>query len=265
VYNDPNAAEASRWWAMWHTARWLYFCGEIEAALAFAGKMRELTNANKSRKETVYLTYFCLLTLGRPAEAYAALKPFVERHPNDADAHFALTNALSDDAKRIELINQAFAIHGFSGIRRKDKTQPLSMGNVIGLPAPKVKGTQKVSIIMPIYSAGEQVRIAIESLLAQTYENIEIIAVDDCSPDDTFKVLKALEKEDPRVKAVQPPQNGGAYAARNYGLTFATGDLFTTHDSDDWSHPQKIATQVAYLEKYPAVKGCSAHWIRARG
>ncbi|UDM08499.1 glycosyltransferase family 2 protein [Halomonas sp. NyZ770] len=265
VYNDPNATEASRWWAMWHTARWLYFCGEIEAALAFAGKMRELTNANKSRKETVYLTYFCLLTLGRSAEAYDALKPFVERHPNDADAHFALTNALSDDAKRIELINQAFAIHGFSGIRRKDKTQPLSIGNVVGLPAPKVKGTKKVSIIMPIYSAGEQVRIAIESLLAQTYENIEIIAVDDCSPDDTFEVLKALEKEDPRVKAVQPPHNGGAYAARNYGLTFATGDLFTTHDSDDWSHPQKIATQVAYLEKHPSVKGCSAHWIRAQG
>ncbi|WP_342665561.1 glycosyltransferase family A protein [Halomonas halodenitrificans] len=102
-----------------------------------------------------------------------------------------------------------------------------------------------------------------ESLLAQTYENIEIIAVDDCSPDNTFDVLKALEKEDSRVKAVQPPQNGGAYAARNYGLTFATGDLFTTHDSDDWSHPQKIATQVAYLEKHPAVKGCAAHWIRA--
>ena len=264
IYNDSAASESSRWVALWHTARWLYFCGEIESALDFAGKMHELTNANKSRKETVYLTYFCLLTLGRTEEAYAALKSYVESHPKDADAHFALSNSLSDDIKRIELINHAFRIHGFSGIRLKDKTQPLSIGNVMGLSAPKVEGTQKVSVIMPIYSAGEQVRIAIESLLAQTYENIEIIAVDDCSPDDTFAVLKALEKEDSRVKAVQPPQNGGAYAARNYGLTFATGDLFTTHDSDDWSHPQKIATQVAYLEKYPSVKGCSVHWIRAQ-
>lgn len=265
VYNDSTATEASRWWAMWHTARWLYFCGEIEQSLAFATKMRELVNADKSRKETVYLTYFCLLTLGRKEEAYAVLKPFVQRHPNDADAHFALTNALDDDDKRIELINQGYVIHGFSGIRRKDKSQPLSIGNVVGLPAPKVRGAKKVSIIMPIYNAGEQVRIAIESLLAQTYENIEIIAVDDCSPDNTFKILKALEKADSRVKAVQPPQNGGAYAARNYGLTFATGDLFTTHDSDDWSHPQKIATQVAYLDKHPEIKGCAAHWIRAQG
>lgn len=263
VYNDPSATEASRWWAMWHTARWLYFCGEIEQALAFAVKMRELAGADRSRKETVYLTYFCLLNLGRPTEAHAALKPFVARHPNDADAHFALTNALDDDNQRIELINQAFAVHGFTGIRRKDKATPLSIGNVVGLPAPKVKGAMKVSIVMPIYSAGEQVRIAIESLLAQTYDNIEIIAVDDCSSDNTFEVLKALEAQDTRVKAVQPPQNGGAYAARNYGLRFATGDLLTTHDSDDWSHPQKIATQVAYLEKHPSVKGCSAHWIRA--
>lgn len=265
IYKDPETTEASCWWAMWHTARWLYFCGEIERALEFAEKMRQLVAVNKSRKETVYLTYFCLLTLGRSEEACLTLKPFVERHPNDADSHFALANALNDDIQRIELINKAFSIHGFSGIRRKDKTQPLSIGNVVGLPAPKVKGAKKVSIIMPIYNAGEQVRIAIESLLAQTYDNIEIIAVDDCSPDHTFDVLKALEKTDPRVKAVQPPQNGGAYAARNYGLTFATGELFTTHDSDDWSHPQKIETQVAYLEHNSKIMGCSVYWIRAKG
>ncbi|WP_169730602.1 glycosyltransferase family A protein [Carnimonas nigrificans] len=264
VYNDPEAIEASRWWAMWHTARWLYFCGDIEQSLIFANRMKELASANRSRKETVYLTYFCLLTLGRVEEAYVGLRAYVNRHPNDADAHFALSNALETDIQRIELINQAFSIHGFSGICLKDSDQPLSIGNVAGLPASKVKGAMKVSIIMPIYSAGEQVRIAIESLLAQTYANIEIIAVDDCSPDDTFSVLKALEKEDPRIKAIQPPHNGGAYAARNFGLTFATGDLFTTHDSDDWSHPQKIATQVAYLEDNPDVKGCSVHWIRAR-
>lgn len=264
VYSDQAATEASRWWAMWHTARWLYFCGDIEGALAFAEKMQQLVGANKSRKETVYLKYFCLLTLGRSEEAYKTLHAFVQQHPKDADAHFALANVVNDDGKRIELINQGFAIHGFSGVRRKDKSKPLSIGNVVGLPAAKVKGAKKVSIVMPIYSAGEQVRIAIESLLAQTYENIEIIAVDDCSPDDTFKILKALEKQDPRVKAVQPPQNGGAYAARNFGLTYATGDLLTTHDSDDWSHPQKIATQVAYLEKHDDIKGCSAHWIRAQ-
>ncbi|MGP9659586.1 glycosyltransferase [Halomonas sp. AOP31-B1-25] len=264
MYEDEKTEPSLRWAALWQTARWVYFCGDIEKALDFANQMESMPTVSRLRKETVYLKTFCLLSLGRKQEAYEPLKAFATAHPKDADAHFALANALDDDTKRVEQINQAFAIHGFSGIRRKDKAKPLSIGNIVGLPASKVKGAKKVSIIMPIYSAGEQVRIAIESLLSQTYSNIEIIAVDDCSPDNTFDVLKMLATEDSRVKVVQPPQNGGAYAARNYGLGFITGDLITTHDSDDWSHPQKIATQVAHLEQNPKVMGCSAHWIRTQ-
>lgn len=264
IYNDESSADGARWYAYWHAARWLYFCGDFTKSLSFSNQMQKLIKPGKVSKETLYLKYFCLLKIGRIGEAFTALHDFVQMHPKDADAYFALANSADGDIKRTKLINQAFSIHGFSSICRRDKSQPLSIGNMEGLPVAKVKGAKKVSIVMPIYSAGEQIRIAIESLLAQTYENIEIIAVDDCSPDDTFEVLKALEKEDSRVIAVQPSQNGGAYAARNYGLTFATGDFLTTHDSDDWSHPQKIATQVAYLEKNPDIKGCSVHWIRVQ-
>ncbi|WP_027962520.1 glycosyltransferase family 2 protein [Halomonas halodenitrificans] len=264
IYGDSSATEASRWWAMWHVARWRYFCGEIEQALTLAENMLALVSVNESRKEAVYLAYFCLLNLERNNEARSILESFVSVHPGDSDAHLALANSLGSDARRLELINQAFSIQGFGGIRRKDETKPLSIGNIEGLPVKKISGGKKVSIIMPIYSAAGQIHIAIESLLAQSYKNIEIVAVDDCSPDNTFKILKALEKKDSRVKAVRPPKNGGAYAARNYGLKFATGDLLTTHDSDDWSHPQKIAAQVEYLEEHPEVMGCSAHWIRAQ-
>ena len=52
-------------------------------------------------------------------------------------------------------------------------------------------------------------------------------------------------------------------AARNYGLALAVGDFVTTHDSDDWSHPQKIEAQVAYLKKHEQVMGCVVHWVRA--
>lgn len=264
MYEDENNSGSLRWAALWQTARWVFFCGDIEKALDYAIQMENVATVSSIRKETVYLKAFCLLALGRKQEAFGTLSKYVASHPNDADAHFAIANAIEEDADRIDAINKAFAIHGFCGIRLKDKNKALSIGNIVGLPAAKVKGKNKVSIVMPIFNAGEQVRIAIESLLAQTYENIEIIAVDDCSPDDTFKVLKALEKEDSRVKAVQPPQNGGAYAARNYGLSFVTGDFITTHDSDDWSHPQKIATQVKHLEQHPKVMGCAAHWIRAQ-
>lgn len=263
MYEDKNADGSLRWAALWQTARWDFFCGDIDKALAHANEMQAIPTVSKIRKETVYLKTFCLLALEKKQEAYETLTSYIAANPNDADARFALANTIGDDTQRIETINHAFAIHGFSGIERKDKNKPLSFSNVVGLPLAKIKGANKVSIVMPIYSAGEQVRIAIDSLLAQSYENIEIIAVDDCSPDNTFEVLKAIEKQDERVKAVQPPKNGGAYAARNFGLNYVTGDFVTTHDSDDWSHPQKIASQVAYLNENAKVMGCSAHWIRA--
>lgn len=264
IYTDESVSESARWEAMWQTARWLYFCGEMQQALAFSNKMQQLRLADVGRKESVYLKFFCLLSLKRNKEAYAELETFRKKHPVNADTQFALANAIESDEERIEQINHAFALHGFAGIARKDQTTPLSLSNIIGLPIDKVMGDKKISIIMPIYNAAEQVGVAIESLLAQTYKNIEIIAVDDCSSDHTFKVLQELVKQDSRVKAVQPAENGGAYAARNYGLKFVTGDLITTHDSDDWSHPQKIETQVNYLEKNPHVMGCVVHWARVQ-
>lgn len=261
---DELTNESQRWSALWHIARWEFFCGDFEQALSRVLRMEQVSSMSELRKETVYLKSFCLFALGKKQQAHETLEQYLAANPDDADAYFAIANAMENDAQRVEKINHAFALHGFTGIRLKDPAKPLSMGNVEGLPGTNIKGAHKVSVVMPIYNAGEQVRIAIESLLAQTYENIEIIAVDDCSPDNTFEVLQALAQEDSRIKAVQPPQNGGAYAARNFGLGFVTGSLITTHDSDDWSHPQKIATQVHYLETHPEVMGCAAHWIRAQ-
>lgn len=264
IYTDDAASEVSRWWAMWHTARWLYFCGETQQALIFAHKMQQLRYADRNRIESVYLKYFCLLGLGRWEEAYEKLNNFIKNQPIKADTQLALANAIKSDSERIDQINQAFSIHHFVGIKRKNSIQPLSFSNVVGLPISPVHGEKKVSIIMPIFNANGRVHIAIESLLAQSYQNIEIIAVDDCSTDNTFDILKRFEKQDARIKAVQVLENGGAYAARNYGLKFAKGELITTHDSDDWSHPQKIAAQVGYLDSHPTVMGCATHWVRAQ-
>jgi glycosyltransferase involved in cell wall biosynthesis len=64
------------------------------------------------------------------------------------------------------------------------------------------------------------------------------------------------------VSLVRLKENGGAYAARNFGLRHASGDLITVHDSDDWSHPQRIELQVAALESNDAVVATKSHWVR---
>ncbi|MGS2744288.1 glycosyltransferase [Halomonas sp. LS-001] len=264
IHENENLDGDKRWSALWQAARWLFFCGHIEEALSYATAMENLPDVNSLRKETVYLKAFCLLALERKGDAAEVLQRYIAKNERDADARFALANAIDNDEERLEVINKAFGLHGFSGIQRKDERLPLSILNIKGESDQEVTEGKKVSIVMPIYCAGHQVRIAIESLLNQTYKNIEIIAVDDCSTDDTFTILQEIEKEDSRVRAIQPSENGGAYAARNYGLKFVTGELITTHDSDDWSHPQKIARQVEYMEQNTSVMGCSVHWVRVR-
>lgn len=253
-----------RWWALWHQACWLYFTGQIAQALDVALEMRQLIWGHRQRKEGIYLRYFCLCLLGRNEEAHAELDTYMRLYPHDTDALLAWSNSAATDAQRLHLINQAYTLTGLAGIQKKDPAQPLAFTNIQGMPTATVYGAEKVSIIMPIYKAADQVQVAIGSLLEQSYSNLEIIAVDDCSPDQTFKVLQAMAEQDPRIKAVQMPKNGGAYAARNYGLALATGDFITTHDSDDWSHPQKIELQVNYLKKHAQVMGCVVHWIRAQ-
>jgi glycosyltransferase involved in cell wall biosynthesis len=105
-------------------------------------------------------------------------------------------------------------------------------------------GTPRVSVIIPCYNAEAFVGQAIESVLAQTYPEIEIIAVDDGSSDGTRRVLEAFGN---RVRLEEQPHKG-APVARNRGLALSTGDRIQFLDADDVLLPEKIERQMAAME-----------------
>lgn len=94
------------------------------------------------------------------------------------------------------------------------------------------KSEKKVSIIIPVYNAGEYLDYCINSLLKQTYKNLEIIFVDDGSKDNSLKKLKQLQKSNINIK-VFSKKNGGVASSRNYGLNKATGEYVMFMDNDD--------------------------------
>ena len=102
-----------------------------------------------------------------------------------------------------------------------------------------------VSIIIPCYNAESYVADAIGSALAQTYQRVEVIAVDDGSTDGTAEVLRSLGSA---IRWETRPNRGGC-AARNRGLQLARGDLIQFLDADDLLHPNKLELQVAELER----------------
>lgn len=264
VYRDESQPKGARWSALWHSARWYFFCADFDAAIKNTQSMKALSPGIVSNKSSTYIEVFSYLAIGSKQKARRVIEEYLRQRPDDADAFFAYANCLEDSEEKVCEVNRAYAQHGFVGIKLLNADCGLRFENITGQECKEIIDAKKVSIIMPVYEAEEKIKIAVRSLLLQSYQNIEIIAVDDCSSDRTFAMLKKLAQQDSRIKVVQPPRNGGAYAARNYGLRFVTGELITTHDSDDWSHPQKIETQVHYLTDHPEVKGCSVHWIRAQ-
>lgn len=105
-----------------------------------------------------------------------------------------------------------------------------------------------VSVIVPIYNVEQYLERCIKSIQNQTYINLEIILVDDGSPDNCGEICDRYATEDERIKVVHKV-NGGLSDARNAGLDIAKGDYFFLVDSDDWIHKQTIEIMMQMIEK----------------
>mgnify|MGYP003301270079 CR=1 FL=1 len=94
-----------------------------------------------------------------------------------------------------------------------------------------------ISVIMPVYNAEQYVKQAVESVLSQTFTDLEIICVNDASSDDSLSILLDLQNADSRVKVIDSSENVGAGGARNLGLEAANGSYITFMDADDAIEP----------------------------
>ena len=107
---------------------------------------------------------------------------------------------------------------------------------------------KKVSIIIPVYNVEKYLRRCLDSVLAQTYTNFEAILVDDCSPDESYKICEEYARKDGRIKVIRKEKNGGASSARNVAIESATGEYFSFVDSDDYIEPNYLQVLVETIE-----------------
>jgi teichuronic acid biosynthesis glycosyltransferase TuaG len=105
----------------------------------------------------------------------------------------------------------------------------------------------KISIITPAYNSAAYIAETIESVLEQTYDNWEMIIVDDYSTDSTYRVVKNFCEKDERIILIRLEENSGAALARNTALQNAKGRFITYLDSDDLWHSQKLEKQVTFM------------------
>jgi len=109
----------------------------------------------------------------------------------------------------------------------------------------------RVSVFIPVHNRAHYIAVAVNSILAQTFEDFELIVVDDGSTDRTVEVLQRFD--DPRLRVERNPGNLGIPATRNRGLELARGEYIALLDSDDHSYPERLARQVEWLDANPDV------------
>lgn len=120
----------------------------------------------------------------------------------------------------------------------------------------------KVTVLVTAYNAEYTIKSCLNSLLAQTWQSLEIIVIDDASTDDTFKIIQSFVWQDARVVGIHLPKNVGTFVAKSIGAMYATGEFMTCQDSDDFAHPQKIERQVVPLINNPQLIATASSWLR---
>jgi glycosyltransferase involved in cell wall biosynthesis len=127
-----------------------------------------------------------------------------------------------------------------------------------------------VSVIMPVYNAGNFLYEAIESILNQTYKNIELIIIDDASTDNSWEIISAYKRQFPgKIKTIRLEENlnKGGDAAANVGVRLAHGQFIARMDADDIAVLTRLEKQVRFLQKHPEVSlvGSCAYIIDKQG
>lgn len=117
----------------------------------------------------------------------------------------------------------------------------------------------RVTVLIPVYNRRRFVAEAIDSVLAQTFEDFELLLVDDGSTDGSQTVVR--QYDDPRVRLIENSENLGIAAARNRGIEAACGEYVAFLDSDDRALPARLTQQVAFLDRHSDVAAVGS-WIR---
>ena len=266
-----SSVRAFRNQANWHLAGWNYVHGETGLALKKLGAIfNELKQGQFFGKRLIISQCKCLFLANRLNDIRAFLnKSEVKDDLLNFSPYLAANIALlvdQDEEGWFTAINQVYAGAGIGLLDKARADAPLSLGNLASpeseTKADSFQNPPTVSVIVPAYNAENTIHIALNSLVNQTWKNLEIIVVDDGSEDETSIVVQDFVERYNNIRHIKNDQNQGSYPSRNIGFKNSIGEFVTVHDSDDWSHPLKIEHQIKpLLESNSAVISLS-NWAR---
>lgn len=216
----------------------------------------------------MHLQKYCawrLLLAGKPAKALSVVERW--HNPDDQGARlradtlnpFFSQAVQSSEAVWLEAFNRDFSRQGLElATLNPEGETPFDRLNSA---APRVAGPL-VSVIMTAFRPDHALLTSVRSVVAQSWQNWELLVCDDGSGPEFDIILREAEALDPRVRVLRSIENEGTYRRRNAGLNEAKGEYVTFHDSDDWAHPRRLELQAQFLLDNPDHVACLCDSLR---
>lgn len=184
-------------------------------------------------------------------------------NPYRAGADVAPEDLATAEGRWLEIFNEVHASDGLDPVHLRPAEPGDTPYRRLGTATTERVGGELVTVVMSAYHPDRDLVLAARGVLEQTWQDLELLVVDDASGPGSAELLEEVEGMDPRVRVVRAPRNGGTYEARNLALTTARGRWMTFQDSDDWTHPRRVEHQVRHLLEHPEVLGNRTWTLRA--
>ena len=203
-----------------------------------------------------------LLHEGRPDRALEIATAYATERERPALSLLRATMVSNHEAEWLTHVNQYVGQFGLARIRLIGQNGPKFFRLDAETPSAVTEGPL-VTVLMAAFNAERTLSLAAQSILKQSWTQLELIIVDDCSSDTTWEITQRIARSDPRVRVRRNSVNVGPYVSKNVALSMARGAYITCHDADDWAHPQRIEKQVeALLATNGRSPACIAGWLR---
>lgn len=255
---DSEESRHERMAACWHLVVWYHLQRESHKAYGMLGPCRQ--QSIHPPQLLVQAEVFILMlmqkyehavdVLERSFVVYGALPALRILHATAVRLKLlqAGEDAALADKEQLKLLGEAYRAMNLAPLELRYVGKPLTLDNIWAPSAPaETDCPDKVSVIFPLRNMENSIAYAIRSMQEQTWRNIEIIVVDDAGTDGSARIVEGMAKDDERIKLIRLADNQGTYTALNIGLKSAAGAFISIHGADDWSHPQKLAKQLACL------------------
>lgn len=172
-------------------------------------------------------------------------------------------NKTNSPQKKLDALNSYLVQLELSPIALKIDSMPFNLNNFKHTSRSRIdKIAPLASVIIASHNSEKTIEFSVLSIINGTYQNIEIIIVDDASQDNTCEIARRLSIQFPQIRLIPLLKNVGVYHARNRGLSESQGEYVLFHDSDDWAHSQRIEECVKLLQSKPQLVAVSCNYIR---